>query len=153
MRSVAVGIALLALAACAPKEEPTECCAKPTPEASAQAPGPAASPEVVIKEPKYNTLDVAPLPAEPPSGPQIVMPDIVYQFEDCTRGLKARGLKPNELWVMANGPQGACPNNGVSEARLREILTKDWEAAGCKQYSKAEMLHALDTGACGGDAG
>jgi hypothetical protein len=137
MRSLAVGLVVLGLAACGPKEE-TDCCAKPQPPKAAQA------------EPAQ------PAPATPATDPGgFVLPPAAEPAlaAACTNGLKARGLQANELMLMAHTPDGICPNNGVTEARIREILDKDWEAAGCRQYSKAEMLKALTTGACGGDAG
>ena len=132
MRTLSLSLAALALSACGPKEQ-TDCCAKlQTPKAASPAP-PIASPD---------TGGFVPPPAADPA-----------LATACTNGLKARGLASNELMLMAHTPDGICPNNGVTEARIREILDKDWEAAGCRQYSKAEMLKALDTGACGGDAG
>ena len=71
----------------------------------------------------------------------------------CASGLAARGAKPNELWLLLREPDGACPNNGVDEARIREIIARDWDAAGCTQFIQDQMLHALNSGACGGDAG
>jgi hypothetical protein len=47
----------------------------------------------------------------------------------------------------------SAPNVGVEEPRIREILAKDWEAAGCKVHTPKAMLKALESGACGGDAG
>jgi hypothetical protein len=126
---------VLALAACGPKEE-TDCCAKLDPPKEAQA-DPSPSPPAANDAGSF-----VPPPAADPA-----------LASACTNGLKARGLASNELMLMAHTPDGICPNNGVSEARIREILDKDWEAAGCRQYSKAEMLKALNDGACGGDAG
>lgn len=130
MRVTLLAIAALALVACGPaggaKTEAVPAAAAPAPQ-TAQA-GPSGA--------------FVPPPAADPA-----------LASACTNALKARGLKESELWLMAHTPDGICPNNGVSEARIREILDKDWEAAGCRQYSKAEMLKALDTGACGGDAG
>ncbi len=71
----------------------------------------------------------------------------------CSAGLVTRGLEEEELFVIMREPVGVCPNMGVTEARIREIIAKDWDAAGCTQYTKEQMLHALNTGACGGDAG
>jgi hypothetical protein len=62
-------------------------------------------------------------------------------------------VKDNEIWVMMHEPDGVCPNMGVDEARIRAIISNDWEAAGCVQFTAQQMLHALDSGACGGDAG
>lgn len=71
----------------------------------------------------------------------------------CGTALTGRGLKENELWVMLHDTTGICPNAGVSEARIREILATDWDAAQCTHATKEQMLNALDTGACDGDAG
>jgi hypothetical protein len=57
------------------------------------------------------------------------------------------------MLLMMHTPEGVRPNNGVDEARIREIIARDWDAAGCRQYTKEQMLHALESGACGGDAG
>lgn len=73
--------------------------------------------------------------------------------EACVTGLVSRGLSENEVWLVAREPEGVCPNLGIDEPRIREIIAKDWEAAGCTQFTKEQMLHALDSGACGGDAG
>jgi hypothetical protein len=70
----------------------------------------------------------------------------------CQAGLRARGLKDNEMWLMMHTPDGVCPNGGVGEKRIREIVGF-WRAAGCTKHTPAEMLHALESGACGGDAG
>ena len=35
--------------------------------------------------------------------------------------------------------------------QIREIIAKDWDAAGCTQYTKEQMLAALNAGQCGGD--
>lgn len=70
----------------------------------------------------------------------------------CAAGLAARGVKETELWLVLGEPAGVCPNNGVTEQRLRSIIADDWAPAGCTQFSKDQMLHALETGACGGDA-
>ena len=130
------GLAALMLAACGGQEE-----AAKTPEtqaASAPAAAPAAEPAPVQTATVDDKLGI---PDDNPETPQ------------CVAGLKARGLKENELWVMLHTPDGICPNVGVEEARIREILAKDWEAAGCKVHTPKEMLRALESGACGGDAG
>jgi len=137
MRALVAGLAVLMLAACGPKEE-TDCCAKAEAPKTAQAEPAAPVPSATAADPG----GFVPPPAADPA-----------LASACTNGLKARGLASNELMLMAHTPDGICPNNGVTEARIREILDKDWEAAGCRQYSKAEMLKALTTGACGGDAG
>jgi len=71
----------------------------------------------------------------------------------CAEGLVRRGLNENELWLVMHEPAGVCPNAGVDAPRIREIIAKDWEAAGCKQFTQQQMLQALESGACGGDAG
>lgn len=72
----------------------------------------------------------------------------------CGANLTSRGLTSNELWVVMHDPvAGICPNLGVSEARIRDIIAKDWVAASCTHATRDAMLKALDTGACGGDAG
>lgn len=71
----------------------------------------------------------------------------------CTAGLAARGLSDAELWLVLGAPEGVCPNNGVTEQRLREIIAKDWAPASCTQFTAEQMLKALNSGACGGNAG
>lgn len=71
----------------------------------------------------------------------------------CAAGLTARGLTQDELWLVMHEPAGLCPNLGVEEPRIRQIIAKDWDAAGCRQFTQDQMLHALNSGACGGDAG
>ena len=73
--------------------------------------------------------------------------------EACVAGLVSRGLSEREVWLVAREPEGVCPNLGIDELRIREIIAKDWDAAGCRQFTKEQMLHALDSGACGGEAG
>jgi hypothetical protein len=75
------------------------------------------------------------------------------QAADCVTGLAARGLKENEIWLMLQAPAVICPSNGVSETRIREVIANDWAPAGCMHFTNAQMLEALDTGACGGNAG
>jgi hypothetical protein len=79
------------------------------------------------------------------------LPDL-HELRACEAGLKARGLKPEELQIMLGIAEGMCPNLGVTEARIRQIADI-WEAAGCRQYTRQQVLHALNSGACGGDAG
>lgn len=126
MRKIRPALACLAaaamLVACAPKEEP-ECCAQPPQDQTTQA----------SNEPLGIPFDTPETPA-------------------CQAGLKAKGLTASELWVMLHPPAGVCPNVGVTEARIREIVGF-WEAAGCKVHTPKDMLHALESGACGGDAG
>jgi hypothetical protein len=91
--------------------------------------------------------------------PKIATPELAPPGVDlslasaCSAGLVSRGLEEEELFLIMHEPAGVCPNMGVSEARIREIIAKDWDAAGCTQYTKDQMLHALNSGACGGDAG
>ena len=73
--------------------------------------------------------------------------------EACVAGLVSRGLSEKEVWLVAREPEGVCPNLGIDEPRIREIIAKDWDAADCGHFTKEQMLHALDSGACGGDAG
>ncbi len=84
---------------------------------------------------------------DPPAGVN------VGAWATCGNGLKSHGLKDNELWVMLHQAEGVCPNVGVSEIRIREIIANDWDAASCTHATKEAMLKALDTSACGGDAG
>ncbi|MEQ1784964.1 MAG: hypothetical protein ABMA14_26765, partial [Hyphomonadaceae bacterium] len=83
------------------------------------------------------------------------LPDGVDQqvAATCAAGLVARGVSEPELWIVIGDPAGVCPNNGVTEQRLRKIIADDWAPASCTQFTKEQMLHALDTGACGGNAG
>jgi hypothetical protein len=129
-------MAALMLAACGGQEE----AAKPAELQAASAPTPAPAAE-------------APPAQAASSDDKLGIPDDNPETPQCVAGLKARGLKDNELWVMLHTPDGICPNVGVEEPRIREILAKDWEAAGCKVHTPKEMLKALDGGACGGDAG
>ena len=71
----------------------------------------------------------------------------------CRRGLIEKGLSEAELDIMLGPMAGVCPNNGVSEGRIREILNTIWTPAGCHQHGPIEVAKALDSGACGGDAG
>jgi hypothetical protein len=71
----------------------------------------------------------------------------------CRRGLIEKGLNELELEIMLGPMAGVCPNNGVSEGRIREILNTIWTQAGCRQHGPIEVAKALDSGACGGDAG
>jgi hypothetical protein len=72
---------------------------------------------------------------------------------DCATGLVGRGITEAEFNIVMREPAAICPNTGVSEDRLREIITRDWPAAGCTQLTQEQMLAALNSGACGGDAG
>ncbi|MBI1359716.1 MAG: hypothetical protein GC155_05460 [Alphaproteobacteria bacterium] len=92
-----------------------------------------------------------PLAAAAAAAPELAPYPDPDETAACQAGLKAHGLTPNEMWVMMHPPEGICPNAGVREARIREIAGF-WEAAGCHKHSAAEILHALDSGACGGNA-
>ncbi len=103
------------------------------------------SPQLSLDQPACRAPDLDTL--EPPAGVEATA------WSTCGTNLTTRGLKNNELWVMMHDTTGICPNAGVSEARIREILANDWDAAQCTHATKAQMLNALETGACGGDAG
>jgi hypothetical protein len=130
MRVIMAGASLALLAACG-GEPPTDCCAKTRPEAQTQT-----------GAPKPETADYI---SPPGVDPQVAAA--------CSSGLVTRGLEENELWLITHEPDGVCPNMGVTEARIREIIAKDWDAAGCTQYTREQMLNALNSGHCGGDAG
>lgn len=67
---------------------------------------------------------------------------------NCATGLAARGAKEKELWLMLGAPEKVCPTADVTEARIRDLVAKDWGPAGCTQFTAAQMLAALDSGAC-----
>lgn len=69
---------------------------------------------------------------------------------NCATGLVARGVREAELWLMLGAPEKVCPTRDVTEARIRDIVAKDWGPAGCMQFTAAQMLNALDSGGCGG---
>lgn len=136
MRNSGLAIAALLMAACGGAEEADK------PVESGAASAPASAPSAEPPAPQAAAVDET-----------LGIPDDNPETAQCVAGLKARGLKENELWVMLHTPDGICPNVGVEEPRIREILAKDWEAAGCKVHTPKEMLKALESGACGGDAG
>lgn len=80
-----------------------------------------------------------------PFVPEGVNPQVVTE---CATGLVGRGVTEAEFMIVMREPAAVCPNNVVSENRLREIIDRDWEAAGCTQLGKAEMLAAMTSGAC-----
>jgi hypothetical protein len=135
-------VAAIALAACAPGEAPDE----PV-NVSSEAPAPEqpASPQSNVIVPQ-TPAPQTPLPAFVDMSPTDSMPA-------CRRGLIEKGLDEIELAIMLGPMAGVCPNNGVSEGRIREILTTIWTQAGCHQHVPIEVAKALDSGACGGDAG
>ena len=137
-----LGIAAVALAACSPGEAPDE-PVKVSSEAPAAEPSSAPSTNVI---PPQSADQPAPLPALVDMSPTDSMPA-------CRRGLIEKGLSEAELDIMLGPMAGVCPNNGVSEGRIREILNTIWTPAGCHQHGPIEVAKALDSGACGGDAG
>ncbi len=150
MKHVGVVLALAALGGsigCSPDAPQPESAAAPagveaSPEARAPADAPALSNGVAAEE--RPALDVSGY------GPSLV-PDADL-LRACEAGLKAKGVKPEELQIMLGFPQGFCPYMGVTADRIRAIA-EIWEEAGCRQYSKEIVLQALNSGACGGDAG
>jgi hypothetical protein len=68
---------------------------------------------------------------------------------ECATGLVGRGITEAEFNVVMREPAAICPNAHVSETRLREIIARDWRAAGCTQLTSEQMLSALNSGACG----
>jgi len=136
----------LVLAACSPGEtasEPAAGAPVATVQAAPEATPPAGEPTHVI--PPQSTAAPPPL-ATADMSPTDSMPA-------CEKGLRAKGLTEAELHIMLGPMAGVCPNNGVSEDRIREILTMIWTQAGCHQHGPIEVAKALDSGACGGDAG
>ena len=119
------------------------------------------SPQLSLDRPACRPPDLETL--TPPTGVDATA------WAACGTNLTARGLKENELWVMMHDTSGICPNafppacRGAGDAmwtrflphmiRIREIIANDWDAASCTHATKEQMLKALDTGACGGDAG
>ena len=138
-----LGVAAIALAACSPGEAPDE----PV-RVSSEAPAaalPEAQPSTNVIPPQ--STDAAPAPTTfADMSPTDSMPA-------CRRGLIEKGLNEAELEIMLGPMAGVCPNNGVSEGRIREILNTIWTPAGCHQHGPIEVAKALDSGACGGDAG
>lgn len=145
MRVIVVGVSLLLLAACpgarpndaaqveAPIKEQSEFLAAPAEEQRANVIPPQSDQPL----PAYVQTDMSPTDSMPA----------------CRAGLKAKGLNDAELDIMLGPMAGVCPNNGVTEGRIREILTTIWTQAGCHQHGPVEVAKALDSGACGGDAG
>lgn len=77
----------------------------------------------------------------------LILPTSATETDACQAGLKSRGVRDNEMWVMMHAPAQICPNNGVSATRIREIIGF-WSAAGCMKNTPAEMSRALDSGIC-----
>lgn len=77
----------------------------------------------------------------------LILPAGSTETEACQAGLKSHGLKDSELWVMMHEPAGICPGNGVTEARIRQILGF-WTASGCTKHTPQEMSRAIDTHTC-----
>jgi hypothetical protein len=136
------GIAAVAVAACSPGEAPDEPVkvSSEAPAAETEVPQPA---NVI---PPQSPDQPAPLPVLADMSPTDSMPA-------CRRGLIEKGLNEAELEIMLGPMAGVCPNMGVSEGRIREILNTIWTPAGCRQHGPIEVARALDSGACGGDAG
>lgn len=142
MRRLATGIAALALTACSPDEAPYEPAA-----VSSEAPA-AEQPEA---PPPTNVIPPQSADAPPPTTFADMSP--TDSMPACRRGLIEKGLTEAELEIMLGPMAGVCPNNGVSEGRIREILNTIWTPAGCRQHGPIEVAKTLDSGACGGDAG
>ena len=144
-----LGVAAVALAACSRGEAPDEPVT-----VSSEAPavatrdGPASTPAPtnVIPPQSADAPTQQPLPVLADMSPTDSMPA-------CRRGLIGKGLNEAELDIMLGPMAGVCPNTSVSEGRIREILNTIWTPAGCHQHSPIEVAKALDSGACGGDAG
>jgi hypothetical protein len=77
----------------------------------------------------------------------LLLPTSGGETPACQAGLKERGLKDNELWVMMREPASICPGNGVSASRIREIAGL-WREAGCTRHSPEEILRALNSNRC-----
>lgn len=135
------GVAAVALAACSPGGAPEE-PVKVSSEAPAESEAP---PPTHVLPPQSSEAPQAPA-AIADMSPTDSMPA-------CRRGLIEKGLNEAELEIMLGPMAGVCPNNGVSEGRIREILNTIWTPAGCHQHGPIEVAKALDNGACGGDAG
>lgn len=69
----------------------------------------------------------------------------------CATNLIGRGLAETEFNAVMRDPAAICPTAGVSGLRLREIVAKDWPAAGCTHLTQDQMLAALTAGRCGRD--
>jgi hypothetical protein len=79
---------------------------------------------------------------------------VLNDTPECAQALqRGYGLTTKELWVVLRDPAGVCPNAGVDEARIREIVGYYSKTPACRKHTPKELLNALDTGACGGDAG
>lgn len=143
MRRLAVALAGLALAACSPGEAPV------APEAAVTAEMPAAvQPEA---PPSTNIIPPQSADAPPPNTFTDMSP--TDSTPACRRGLIEKGLNAAELEIMLGPMAGVCPNTGIDEKRIRDILANIWTQAGCRAHSPAEVAKTLESGACGGDAG
>lgn len=136
-----LAVAATALAACSPREapdEPVKVSSEAQAESEAQPPANVIPPQSTVTPQATTTFaDMSPTDSMPA----------------CRRGLIEKGLNEAELDIMLGPMAGVCPNNGVSEGRIREILNTIWTPAGCHQHGPIEVAKALDSGACGGDAG
>jgi hypothetical protein len=141
MKPLAGVLVALTLVACSPGEAPDEAAkVESTTPAAADAP-----PPTNVIPPQSSDAPAAPATFADMS-PTDSMPA-------CRRGLLEKGLNEAELEIMLGPMAGVCPNNGVSEGRIREILNTIWTQAGCHQHGPIDVAKALDSGACGGDAG
>lgn len=133
-------------------------CSQETPAASrSAAPGTAAATVEAQAGSFRNALATGSEPGQTPErgqpqryvSPEPPDPDLLRA---CEAGLKAKGLEAKELQIMLGIAEGICPNLGVTEQRIREIA-EIWEEAGCRQYSKEQVLRALNSGECGAPPG
>jgi hypothetical protein len=147
MRMIVGGVALAAwLVACSPDDATNDLATKQDTAAFASA-----APEQLAPEQRTNIIP--PQSDQPP--PAYVATDMTPtdSTPQCRAGLRAKGATEAELNIVLGPMAGVCPNTGVDEGRIREILMRDWIAAGCRQHTPIEVARALDSGACGGDAG
>ena len=57
----------------------------------------------------------------------------------CATGLIARHVQEAEAWMLLGAPEKVCPTADISEARIRDIIAKDWGPAGCTQIGRAHV--------------
>lgn len=131
---IALFAAAVLLAACAKEDDPAVATTAPAQVAAAEPAAPATPPAL---QAQITGADMSPTDATP----------------GCRIGLQTRGLNDAELDIILGPMAGVCPNTGVGEVRIREILDRHWTASGCLQHTPAEVLKTLESGACGGDAG
>jgi hypothetical protein len=153
-----------AVAPPAPAVTPAPAAIAPSAPAVAPAPAPSAvkpaAPPAALPPPKNVTMATPSAKAPPPpsitatadaddtsAGRLLILPSDDVETQACQAGLRAKGLKENEMWVMMHEPAKICPGNGVSAARIRQIAGF-WEAAGCKVHTPKEITSAVDKGTC-----